>query len=279
MQRQRSYYKEERNTMSDLKLSKELSKITKEYRFVKETEGMSPARVYKLIGRDQKLYLKISDNRYHGTTYDVERERDIMLWLKGKLPVPEVLHFEQYENTNFLLMSEMNGVIGYEDFEQRHDIKRMLKIYSEAIRLFQSINTSNCPFNNNIDNRLIELDYLLQHKLADMNSDNWEYDTPFRDPNDLYVFLQTHKPKEELVFSHGDFGDSNIFISNSQISGFIDLGRSGKADKWYDIAFCVRSIRHYIGNDKEYLGLFFNLLQIEPNWDKIKYYILLDELF
>jgi len=265
--------------MQGLRLSKQLREITRNYRFIKDTEGMSPARVYKLIGRNKNLYLKISDSRYHGTTYDVEREKDIMLWLKSKLPVPEILHFEQHENENFLLMSEIDGVVGHEDYEQRHDSKRMVKIYSEGIKLFQSISTSDCPFDNSVNNRLTELDYLLRHQLADVNSDNWEDDTPFREPKELYAFLQTHKPKEELIFSHGDFGDSNIFIRNNQISGFIDLGRSGKADKWYDIAFCVRSIQNDIGNDTEYLDLFFNLLEIEPDWDKIKYYILLDELF
>lgn len=265
--------------MLGLKLSKQLGEITKNYRFVKDTEGMSPARVYKLIGRNENLYLKTSGSQYHGTTYDVEREKDIMLWVQTKLPVPNVLHFEQYEDTNFLLMSEMDGVVGSEDFEQHRDPKRMINIYSEGIKLFQSINTSDCPFDNSIDNRLHELDYLLRHKLADVDSENWEDDTPFRDPNELYARLRAHKPKEELVFSHGDFGDSNIFIRNNRTSGFIDLGRSGKADKWYDIAFCVRSIKNDMGNHKEHLDLFFRLLELEPDWDKIKYYILLDELF
>lgn len=176
-------------------------------------------------------------------------------------------------------MREVDGVMGSEDYEQHRDPKRMVKIYSEGIKFFQSVSTLDCPYNNNVDNRLNELDYLLQNKLADVNSENWEDNTPFRDPNELHTFLKTQKPNEELVFSHGDFGDSNIFIREDKISGFIDLGRSGKADKWYDIAFCVRSIQHDIGNDKEYLNLFFSLLEIQPDWDKINYYILLDELF
>ncbi len=40
------------------------------------------------------------------------------------------------------------------------------------------------------------------------------------------------KTKEELVFSHGDLGDSNILVKNDKISGFIDFGRSGKADRY-----------------------------------------------
>ena len=48
---------------------------------------MSPAKVYKLVGENENLYLKMTDSRYKGTTYDVEREKDMMLWLEGKLPV------------------------------------------------------------------------------------------------------------------------------------------------------------------------------------------------
>ena len=116
------------------------------------------------------------------------------------------------------------------------------------------------------------MDYLLNNDLADVDCENWEEDTPFKDPRELYDFLKTEKPEEELVFSHGDLGDSNIFVKDGKVSGFIDLGRSGRADKWYDIAFCVRSIREDIG-EEQYVELFFDLLGIKPDWEKIKYYI------
>ncbi len=231
--------------MAKMRISPELKKLIEKYRCVKDTEGMSPAKVYKLVGENENLYLKMTDSRYKGTTYDVEREKDMMLWLEGKLPVPKVLHFE---------------------------------LYAECIRLFHSIDISDCPYTNSLDSRLAELDYLLNNDLADVDCENWEEDTPFKDPRELYDFLKTEKPEEELVFSHGDLGDSNIFVKDGKVSGFIDLGRSGRADKWYDIAFCVRSIREDIG-EEQYVELFFDLLGIKPDWEKIKYYILLDELF
>ena len=75
----------------------ELKKLIEKYRCVKDTEGMSPAKVYKMVGENENLYLKMTDSRYKGTTYDVEREKDMMLWLEGKLPVPKVLHFERHD--------------------------------------------------------------------------------------------------------------------------------------------------------------------------------------
>lgn len=259
--------------MDNQKISPQLIKLIKNYRCIKDTEGMSPAQVYKLAGENENIYLKMTDSRYNGTTYDVEREKDIMLWLKGKLPVPKVLYFEQYGGWNFLLMSEIDGAMYLEEKPTK-----IVELYVECIKLLQSIDISDCPFNNNTDNRLAELDYLLNNNLADINFENWEEDTPFIEPRELYDFLKANKPKEELTFSHGDLGDSNILVRDNKISGFIDLGRSGKADKWYDIAFCVRSIRDDFGEEK-YVKLFFDLLGIEPDWEKIKYYILLDEMF
>ncbi|EVJ48267.1 hypothetical protein U039_02817, partial [Staphylococcus aureus KINW6066] len=203
--------------MAKMRISPELKKLIEKYRCVKDTEGMSPAKVYKLVGENENLYLKMTDSRYKGTTYDVEREKDMMLWLEGKLPVPKVLHFERHDGWSNLLMSEADGVLCSED--------------------------------------------LLNNDLADVDCENWEEDTPFKDPRELYDFLKTEKPEEELVFSHGDLGDSNIFVKDGKVSGFIDLGRSGRADKWYDIAFCVRSIREDIG-EEQYVELFFDLLGI-----------------
>jgi kanamycin kinase/aminoglycoside 3'-phosphotransferase-3 len=71
------------------------------------------------------------------------------------------------------------------------------------------------------------------------------------------------------------------------VSGFLDLGNGGTADRWQDIALCVRSLRYnyvgYAGYDEsdylKYKELLFRELGIEPDEEKIRYYALLDELF
>ena len=52
----------------------------------------------------------------------------------------------------------------------------------------------------------------------------------------------------EPVFSHGDYCLPNVFLEDVQVKGFNP-------------------------------DMLFDALGIEPNWDKINYYILLDELF
>ena len=76
-----------------------------------------------------------------------------------------------------------------------------------------------------------------------------------------------------------------MFFKDGKVSGLIDLGNAGVADKWRDIALCYRSLRHNADGTfgKYYSGIdpddLFKELGIEPDWDKMRYYILLDELF
>lgn len=69
------------------------------------------------------------------------------------------------------------------------------------------------------------------------------------------------------------------------ISCLIDLGNAGIADKWQDLALCYRSLKHNANGSygKIYSGIheddLFKLLGIEPDPEKLRYYILLDELF
>ena len=53
--------------------------------------GESPARVYRLRRRNDRLFLKLSHRKLSSTTYSVKREAGVIGWLKGRLPVPEVL--------------------------------------------------------------------------------------------------------------------------------------------------------------------------------------------
>ena len=108
----------------------------------------------------------------------------------------------------------------------------------------------------------------------------------FKNPEELYQWLVDNQPDFEPVLSHGDFCLPNILFENGKISGFIDIGDSGAGDKWKDIALCYRSLKH--NSDGKFGGAkypdinpeeLFEVLGIKPNWEKINYYILLDELF
>jgi len=147
-----------------------------------------------------------------------------------------------------------------------------------------------------VKEKLAQAEINVKSGLVDL--DNVEPETfgenGFKDPYDLLEWLCRNRPVEEPVMSHGDYCLPNLFGVGERVTGFIDLGRSGVGDKWCDIAICFRSLNHnYSGKyQKKYQEkyqkkanmvydemLLFRELGIKPDWEKIKYYILLDELF
>ena len=258
----------------NINISNNLSNILRKYTINKDEIGLSPAKVYKITSPNEILFLKYSQNIYKPTTYCIGRETSVINWLNGKINVPKIVFFENYQSNDFVLMTGLKGSMLEEcDLSPSVYINYMVRALNEL----QSIDIKDCPFESNVTFRLNELRYLLDNNLADININNWEESTEFSSSEELYKWLCNNKPKEDFVFSHGDLCGSNILIENNEI-GYIDLGRAGKADKWYDIAFCVREITDW-ENKEKYINEFFTLLEIEPDWDKINYYILLDELF
>lgn len=238
----------------------------------KDAVGMSAAEVYKCAIEEHIVYLKKIDEKYAQTTYSVKRETEVMLWLADKLNVPKVIEYGQKENAEYLIMSELKGK-SIDEFVENP--KQYITYLVNAIKLLHSVDISNCPFLSRVDMRLEELDYLLKNNLADTDISNWEDSTEFTDPQELYKWLCDNKPQEELVFSHGDI--SNLMIEKDEIY-FFDLARCGIADKWLDISMCVREIRNYYHNP-DFEELFFEMLGMKPDHEKINYYLLLDEMF
>lgn len=125
----------------------------------------------------------------------------------------------------------------------------------------------------------------VQRKSRETEQDTFGPDG-FRDPKELLDWLFRNRPEEEAVLSHGDYCLPNVFGKGNRLTGYLDLGRAGIADKWCDIALCYRSLsQNYSGrfHGKAYSGyddlLLFKEIGIAPDWKKIRYYILLDELF
>ena len=82
---------------------------------------------------------------------------------------------------------------------------------------------------------------------------------------------------EDLVLTHGDYCLPNILLHNGQLSGFIDLGRAGVADRHQDLALAVRSLAYNFGEG--WAPLLFAAYGIEPDETKLAFYTRLDDAF
>ncbi len=240
--------------------------------------GMSDSQV--LLFDD--MVLKIEGQREES-----DNEYKMLTWLAGKLPVPKVICFERENGMNYLLMSRVEGEMLCSD-KMRKEPKQLVKMLAEGLGMLKNVDITNCPCKNTTDNKLRLAEIRVRNGLCSMEDAEPETygEQGFDSPKELLAWLKENKPQEQLVFSHGDYCLPNIFVKNQGISGFLDLGRSGIADIYQDIALCYRSLKHnfdgtYGGWTEENFNaeIFFDALQIEPDWEKIRYYILLDELF
>ena len=264
--------------MQEMKLPKEIEKLTKGKSFALDNVGMSGNQV--LIFED--MVLKIEKHSDY-----VEKQVRIMQWLEGKLPAPKVLAFEMQEDKSYLLMSRVKGDMACAEYYLEHP-QVLLKALADALMMLWALDISDCPNLRDLDAELAEAKYRVENDLVDL--DNVEPTTfgegGFESPVHLLQWLEENRPENELVFSHGDFCLPNVFLMDGEVSGFIDLGDAGVGDKWRDIALCYRSLKHnfdgtFGGKVYEDFNpdMLFEALGMEPDWEKLKYYILLDELF
>lgn len=210
-----------------------------------------------------------------------ESNTEIMMtkWLDGKLPVPKVIASSQAEGYNYLLSEKLGGKMAIDEFYLKRP-EELARLLAQGLKRLWKVDITDCPYKNDIANKLRLAKDLIQTGQVDVNDAEpgtfgiWG----FSDPQDLYEYLDANRPEEELVFSHGDYCLPNVFFSKNEVSGFLDLGRSGIADKWQDIALCVRSLKHNLKTDA-YRERFFQELGIAPDEEKIRYFVLLDELF
>lgn len=243
-----------------------------------DTIGMSNSKVICF----DDMVLKVEKGQEES-----DNEHIMMSWLSDKLPVPKILCSEKNNGINYLLMSRIKGNMSCSS-ELLENQMHLVKLLADGLKMLWSVDISKCPFNNSIDNKLRQAEIRVGNNLCDMeNVEPTTYGAEgFESPEKLLQWLSENRPDEELVFSHGDYCLPNIIIKDDKINGFIDLGRSGISDKYQDIALCYRSLQHkYDGKygGKVYEGfdasILFEELNIVPDWNKIKYYILLDELY
>ncbi len=261
-----------------MNIPKSINEIIKNKSYSIDTVGMSDSQVICF----DDMVLKVEKQQEES-----DNEHMMMRWLSDKLPVPEVLCSEKENGMSYLLMSRIKGKMSCSE-ELFENPKKLVKLLADGLRMLWDVDISECPYDNSLDNKLRLAEILVRNDLCDV--ENVEPGTygknGFKNPVELLQWLKENRPSEELVFSHGDFCLPNIIIDGEKINGFIDLGRSGIADKYQDIALCYRSLHHnYHGSygGKVHEGfdasILFEELNIVPDWNKIKYYILMDELF
>lgn len=229
--------------------------------------GCSGDNVIKITKPDGVYFLKYSDNP------GIKTEYTKLQWLCGKLPVPEIVSYEEQNGTYYLLTRALDGeMVCSRQYMQNW--QHGLKVIQSAFEKLWSVDVTNCPFDESLENKLKHIKTKLDNGLINPEDINPELLEKYGGTIGLYKYLLENKPTERLCFSHGDTSLPNIFGIGDKLTGFIDVSDCGLADIWFDIAVTAKSIkRNY---NETALCAFYDFIKGKigtVDYDAIEYYI------
>lgn len=238
----------------ELNLPSSLRLTSQTFNWQRVTIGESKAHVY----RTENFVLKIQPGKTTSDDVTLAEEKSKIEWLKDKVRVPDIVDYLIDDTFEYLIMTRLTGVNAAET-TLKTDPKSLVALLGRALReLHERVTIDNCPFNMRLG------------RLSNQTKENHE----------LLVELIRNKPEEDLVFTHGDYCLPNIIIDEEQgcVTGFVDLGRAGIADRYVDLALCLRSINYNLG--ERYEDDLLEAYGCISSWDrqKIEFYQRLDEL-
>ena len=236
--------------------------------------GYTQTSTYRLELQGQpSRFLKVAPKSHWD---ELRSEKDKLKWLKGKLPVPDVLAFGEEHGTEFLLLSAIPGLeaSSLPDGDSSPGVVRLL---AAGLRMVHEVPIDRCPFDMSLQAELEMVRFNVANGFVD--EAEFESNNQGKSAEDLFEeLLSTRLADEDLVFTHGDYSLPNVLIGGNDVAGFVDWSRAGIADRYKDIALVIRSLRR---NRTEHLEReFFEAYGIsDPDGAKVEYYMLLDEFW
>lgn len=203
---------------------------------------------------------------------DLIGEAARLIWLRAQgIPAAEVLEC----GPGLLVTAEVPGVPVAGDWPA-DERGRVVDALAELTRALHALPTRHCPFDRRLDVTMpaalsaeIDLDDLDEERFG------WTREQLVAE------LLATRPADEDLVVCHGDLGTLNVLIDPAtfEVTGVVDAGSLGVADRWLDLAIATRSIAGRVTGGAAEAARFLRTYGIEPDPTKLSFYRLLDEFF
>ena len=241
-------------------------------------DGLGKSGAQVLLFDDYVLKIRPADDR---DTADVK----ILQWLAGKAPVPQEATHEVWNERDWLLMTRIQGKELCKPDVMTNPVL-LLDCMAEALHILWSIPVKDCPFERTVSDNLSHAEAaILTGRFDPSDCEPATFGQGgFENPEALLNWLKTHLPPQDRVLTHGDFCLPNLFTDGKRFTGFIDVGNVGAGDRWMDLALGWRSLKH--NSDGHYGKVYpnidpddlFRAAGVQKDEEKLRYYILLDEL-
>lgn len=234
--------------------------------------GHTDAEVYFINTKEEKLVLKIHKNAKDKYLFNLSKK---LKWLECRLPVSKVKAYKIIDKKEYLLTNFIDGEPSFQ-YGHKNNQKSIGIILGESLRKIHDLEINSYPFKINHEKKIERLLEKIKKDL--IKKQTLEYYFTSLDKNEILVYIKSLIPsKWDLVFSHGDYCLPNILIKDDKLSGFIDLGDCGIADRNFDLYYGLWSLKY--NNLDQYSDDFLNSYgKDKVSEKKLDLFKLLDEV-
>jgi kanamycin kinase len=228
---------------------------------------------WRLSGPDGSVRFAKVDTAGRFPTLRDESER--MVWAAAYLPVPRVVVLEQLGGSTILVTEALPGRDAT-DPVWRDDLPGLVRALGRGLRDFhEAVGEEWCPFRFDTERAL---DHVRRRvDTDDVAAGGFHEEHAHLTPAAALAELEATRPvDEELVVCHGDYCPPNVLLEDGRVTGFVDLGELGAADRWWDVAVGGWSVGWNFGEELE--PTFYESYGVDPDPARIRFYRLLYDL-
>jgi kanamycin kinase len=218
-------------------------------------------------------FLKVTRSGHFPTALE-ERER--LRWARAFLPVPEVIDSGSDAAVDWLITDALDGTDATKH-PMLSDPERLVPVLARGLVAFhEAAPVESCPFDFTAPTAMEQVRRRVRAGIAKPTDLHAEY-AHLTLARALDQLERLRPAAEDLVVCHGDYCFPNILLDGGgAVTGYVDIGELGVADRWCDIAVAAWSVTWNVGPGWE--DLFYDAYGVKPDEERITFYRLLYDL-
>ncbi len=238
--------------------------------------------VYRVDGPSTYYVKTAPAGRREDFRFDPTAEAARLRWLRAEgFPVPEVIDVGGDDRLEWLVTAALPGVPASARWT-RSQRRAVVTTLAGLARELHSVPMSACPFDGSLRSTLPWARRAVTEGLVDLDDldpahHGWSAERL------LAELTSAAAPDEDLVICHGDLCLDNVLVDpeTQRLTGVLDVGRLGVADRWRDLAVLLRNLRgEYQGwDDHDHAGDLLRGYGTALDDERLRFYFLLDEFF
>ncbi len=252
-----------------------LADLVAGYRWSRDLVGESGGSVYRLAADGRPtLYLKHGVGETAAAVVDELVRRQ---WLDGRLAVPRLCGFVALPDAAWLLTTAIPGRTAFQWLQDSPlDRPAIVAALAAHLRLLHALPSETCPFDASLSHHMALARLRLEAGAVD--EEDFGDDHAGWTAQQVWDELTAALPlPADRVVTHGDYSLDNILIADGRVTGCIDVGRLGVADRYQDLAILWQCLGEFDPALQDQLFRDYGIA--EPDTAKLRVYGNLDEFF